>query len=147
LMGDEDWDWHVRIARQHRIGFVAEASVLFRQRALGSFDALQLKRLPYTRRVFFRHAIPARHRWRTSVDLLRSYVGALRVYHNYFANTAISSARSGHRIAALRAIWIALWILPPQTFKSLIKETPLRSAFLATIMPRYRIAAPPRSDK
>jgi glycosyltransferase involved in cell wall biosynthesis len=31
LMSDQDWDWHLRLAATHRIGFVPVTSVLWRQ--------------------------------------------------------------------------------------------------------------------
>jgi len=136
LMGDEDWDWHLRLARRHRIGFIQTPSVLFRQRPAGSFDSLQLHRLAYTPGIFFRHAIPASNRWRTWADLLRSYVATLRVYHNYFVDAAISRANSNQRMSALRAIWIAMLILPPQTFKILLRKTPLQRALLTAVTSR-----------
>lgn len=135
LNGDEDWDWHLRLALRHRVGFVPQASVLFRQRASGSFDRLQLQRLPYTRRVFFRHAVPARRRWQSWTGFSRSYVGALRVYHNYFVDAAVERAANRRRLATLRAIWIAFSILPYQTSRALLARTPLQFAFLAAILP------------
>ena len=45
---DEDWDWHLRLALRHQIGFVPTPCVLFRQRPTGSFDELQWSRIAAT---------------------------------------------------------------------------------------------------
>ncbi|MFN8558314.1 MAG: glycosyltransferase family 2 protein [Dehalococcoidia bacterium] len=34
LVGDEDWDWHLRLALRHDVGFVRTPCVLFRQRPI-----------------------------------------------------------------------------------------------------------------
>ena len=51
LASSEDWDWHLRLAMRHQIGFVAEPCALFRQWPSGSKDEVQWKRFPYLSRV------------------------------------------------------------------------------------------------
>jgi len=143
LIGDQDWDWHIRVARQHKVGFVDQSCVLFRQRASGSFDALQLRRLPYTRRVFFKNALPAWRRWSSPAAFLRSYFGAVQIYHNYFTDAAITRAHRGERRSALHAIRIALGVSPIRTVRQLLGATPLRTALMTIVgQQRARIRTP-----
>jgi glycosyltransferase involved in cell wall biosynthesis len=138
LIGDQDWDWQLRVARDHKVGFVEQVCILFRQRPSGTFDDLQLKRVPYTRRVFFRHALPAYRRWNSPVNLLRSYFRSVQTYHNYFIEAAVGRAERGERRSALYAIWNAFRILPTQTVRHLLRPTPVQRAFLSALDPRRR---------
>lgn len=52
LLFAQDWDWQLRIARDHRIAFVNQTCVLSRIRALGSFDDVQMLRTKYIARIF-----------------------------------------------------------------------------------------------
>ena len=55
LVADQDWDWHLRLALQHQVGFVAVPSVLFSQRAVGATADQHWQRLGFTRQVFVRN--------------------------------------------------------------------------------------------
>jgi glycosyltransferase involved in cell wall biosynthesis len=57
LIGDQDWDWHLRLAALTRIGFVPEPMVLFRHRPLGSDTRLSWMRLGFTTRVMWRNIL------------------------------------------------------------------------------------------
>jgi hypothetical protein len=53
LMSDQDWDWHLRLAARHQIGFVQVPCVLLRQRPPATTDDLYWKRLATMRRIFW----------------------------------------------------------------------------------------------
>src|SRR5581483_1551670 len=55
LISSEDWDWQLRLAIRHRVGFVPQLCVYFRQRRATDDDALRWQRWPYVRRVFLRN--------------------------------------------------------------------------------------------
>jgi glycosyltransferase involved in cell wall biosynthesis len=134
LLGDQDWDWHIRLARRNRIGFVAKPCVLFRQRSPGSYDQLQVSRLPFTRRVFRRYAISA-FRAGGARALVRAYSGSHRPYYNYYAEAALARARRGETEAALAAIAKALSLSPVRGLLDLVRPTVLRSSLGAVLRP------------
>lgn len=135
LIGDQDWDWQIRVAKAHAIGFIEQPCILFRQRPPGTFDDLQLRRVPFTRRVFLRHALPARKRWESSRALMRSYFGAVTPYFNYFVEAAVSRSEQGEHRAALKAIRHAFEIFPTRTIRLLLQPTPLRRALRTALAP------------
>jgi hypothetical protein len=148
LIGGEDLDWLLRMARPHRLGFVATPCILFRGRLPGSYDALQRKRIGYDRRVFFRHAIPEWRIWTSPIDFSRAYSGTLMHFFRYFVDAAVARAGRGERLQALRAIATALSIFPIRTAYHLVAPRPLRKAFLASIAPRRRaVGASQRTAK
>ena len=70
LIGDQDWDWHLRLALSHRVGFVPTPCVLFRQRNVGERDDLHWLRSRFTHRVFWQNVrgpVPSAHRCRSSL--------------------------------------------------------------------------------
>ena len=138
LIAAEDWNWLLRIARQRRLGFVAAPCILFRARPSGSYDALQRKRVGYTRRVFLRHGLREWRIWRSPLDFSKAYAATLMHYYGYFVEAAVERADRGNRGAALRAIGSALSIFPLRGAYHLITPRPLRKAFWASIAPRRR---------
>jgi glycosyltransferase involved in cell wall biosynthesis len=142
LIGGEDLDWLLRIARKRRLGFVATPCIFFRLRPLGSYDTLQWKRVNYDRRVFFRHALPDWRIWRSPLDFSKAYAGTLRHYYRYFEEAAVERADRGDRSAAISAITGALSILPLRGVYHLIARRPLRNALWACIVPRRRKSIP-----
>jgi glycosyltransferase involved in cell wall biosynthesis len=135
LIGGEDLDWLLRIARKHRLGFIATPSIFFRCRPLGSYDALQRKRVGYDRRVFFRHSLPEWRIWRSPLDFSKAYAGTLGHFYGYFVGAAVERAERGHRCAALRAIASAVSIFPLRGAYHLIAPRPLRKALWASLVP------------
>ena len=129
LLGDQDWDWHVRLARRRKVGFAAAECVLFRQRPPGSFDALRLRRLGFARRVFFRHAWPERSALGGYRGVLSAYRQVLWQYYVYFTEAARERVRAGDRPAARRAIWGAFRTFPLRAAYHVIAPKPLRAAF------------------
>lgn len=142
LIGDSDWDWQLRIARAHKMGFARIPCVLFRQRPAGSFDDLQLTRAGYTRRIFLRHAFALRRL--SPRTLYKAHNLALWQYYEYFATHAIRRAQAGEHGSAGRATFAAFRVLPIFTLKQLFSPTPLRSAFLTSL--RHTAGLKPRSN-
>lgn len=128
LIGDSDWDWQLRIARDHRIGFVKTPCVLFRQRAKGTFDKLQMTRVMYTRKIFLRHAWPNRRRWKSMREFARSFFYSRQYYYLYFAEVAAARAGAGRRFGALAAVWSAFRVFPTRAASSLVRPSTLRTA-------------------
>jgi glycosyltransferase involved in cell wall biosynthesis len=133
LIGGQDWDWQLRIARTHDVGFVAEPCVLFRQRPTGAHDELQAKRISFARRIFFRHAIPEWRLWSSPIDFVRSYFGIMENFFNYFAGTALARAQNGERSAALKAIWRAFAVFPTRAIRLLFSQSPLKDALVIAL--------------
>lgn len=138
LIGDQDWDWQLRMARAHKIGFVPQKCVLFRQRPPGSFDKLRLVRLDYARKVFFRHAIPSRHLFPNPVEFMRAYTRSLMQYFTYFIEGAVARSERNDRIGTLQAMWGAFKTFPARTIWHLIMPRPMRGAFLNLINPLHK---------
>jgi glycosyltransferase involved in cell wall biosynthesis len=129
LLGDQDWDWQLRLARRRKVGFAAKKCVLFRQRKPGTFDALRLARLGFARRVFFRHALPEWRLWKTPTALHRAYTLVLWQYFEYFREAAIERAQRGDARGARHALLGALKTFPLRTAAHVLKSKPLRAAF------------------
>jgi len=137
LLGDQDWDWQLRVARRRKTAYIADPCVLFRQRPPGTFDALRLRRLGFARRVFLRHAIPERRVWPNLRAIAHSYRDVLWHYYEYFVEAA--SARAGKREPGVwRAIWGAWRTFPIRATYHLIAPKPLRKAMLTSLLPRRR---------
>ena len=133
LIGGEDWDWQLRIARSHGVGFVEEPCVLFSQRPAGTYDELQAKRVPFARQIFFRHAIPEWRLWSSPIDFARSYFGIMENFLDYFGRTAQAHAQNGERSAALKAIWRAFAVLPTRAVRLPFSQSPLRDALVIAL--------------
>ena len=130
LLGDQDWDWHLRLALKHRLGFVALPCVLFRQRAGGSSDRLQWRRMAFTYRVLFTNL------WRGGprrlpgpIGLARIYLRIAGLYYSYFAESAAVGARTNSRGATIRALGGALVASPLHTGRDLLRPSSLRRSF------------------
>ncbi len=137
LLGDQDWDWQLRLTRRRTMRYIAHPCVLFRQRPPGSYDALRLRRLGFGRRVFLRHALPEWRLWPSPRGLLRSYQNVLWQYYEYFVSAAAERAEAGApRKDILRAIWGAFRTFPLRASYHLVAPKPLRRAFIASISPR-----------
>jgi glycosyltransferase involved in cell wall biosynthesis len=119
LLFAQDWDWQLRIARAHRIGFVQQTCVLSRVRALGSFDKVQMLRTRYIARVFRRHALPEFRRWSTPRTFLKAYVAVNSHIYDYFIWTAVGRAKEGNKRGARQAIYRAFRINPVRATKML----------------------------
>lgn len=137
LIGGEDLDWLLRIARKSSLGFVATPGLLFRLKPQGSYDALQRDRIAYDRRVFFRHALPEWRIWRSPLDFAKAYSGTLWHFYQYFVNAAIERAARGERNSAIYAITAAFSVFPLRAAYHVIVRRPFRRAFCTAILPRW----------
>jgi len=136
LLGDADWDWQLRIAKTHKIGFVPVPCVLFRQRPVtDDEDDVQARRVPYTRKIFLRHALPEMRRWSSPLGWIRSYGRTLSPYYRYFARAAQSRAERGDRLGATKAILHAVRIGPARAARDFVLDTPLRAALGSLLSP------------
>jgi len=148
LIGDSDWDWQLRIARDYKIGFVDQPVVLFRGRPPGSSDRLIDKRVGYTRRIFFRHFWSNLSRWNSPAAMATSYFGTMKNYFWYFINAAQLYAGQGKRGATLKAFWTASTIFPTQFLREVIKNPASRAALKSALLPSpMRVATPPSDQK
>lgn len=137
LLGDQDWDWQLRVARRRKTAYIADPCVLFRQRPPGTFDALRFRRLGFGRRVFLRHAIPERRVWENFRAMTNSYRDVLWHYYEYFVEAAVERADKGER-GIWRAIWGAWRTFPLRATYQLIAPKPLRKAMLSALLPSRR---------
>jgi glycosyltransferase involved in cell wall biosynthesis len=135
LMGDQDWDWQLRLARRRKVGFTPTPSVLFRQRPPGSFDKLRLMRLGFARKVFLRHALPEWRVFGQPFAVMKSYTQTLRQYFDYFVAAAESRSRAGERGEAWAAIGGAFRVFPGRTLMHLMLKPRLRGAALRAMLP------------
>jgi glycosyltransferase involved in cell wall biosynthesis len=134
LLFAQDWDWQLRVARGHRIGFVKQTCVLSRVRALGSFDKIQMLRTRYIARVFRRHALPEFRRWSTPRTFLKAYIAVNSHIYDYFIWTAVDRAKEGNRRSARQAIYRAFRINPVRATK-MLKNAEFSGAFRTSFSP------------
>ncbi len=135
LLGDQDWDWQLRIARRRKVGFTPTPSVLFRQRPPGSFDKLRIMRLRFARTVFLRHAMPEWRVFGHPLAIMNGYTLTMRQYFDYFVDAAVSRADIGERSGARAAIAGAFKVFPGRTVFHLLLKPRLRGAALRAILP------------
>jgi len=137
LLGDQDWDWQLRVARLRNLVYTPVPCVLFRQRPPGSYDALRFRRLGFGRRVFWRHALPEWRVWPSPKGLLASYRNVMWQYYEYFVDAATERAERGARRGEIwRAIWGAFRTFPLRASYHLVAPKPLRKAMLASLASR-----------
>jgi glycosyltransferase involved in cell wall biosynthesis len=136
LLGDQDWDWHLRAARKHGVGFAPSPCVLFQQRPNGTFDALIARRMRFTRRVFFRHLGHVPGGCGTLRVVARLYVSAMRGYYEALVASTIVHAAQGRRVAAARAAALAVTAIPHHALRAAFRPTPFRAALRSLLMGR-----------
>lgn len=146
LVGGQDLDWLMRIARQRRLGYVEAQCLLFRGRPIRSYDALQRKRIGFDRFVFLRHGLPELHLWKTPFDFVRSYHRTLWHYYIYFIDKAIWYMEQGQRGEAIRTITTPIINLPLLTIADLFRRSDMRNALVNIIRGRVeRLVWPDRA--
>jgi glycosyltransferase involved in cell wall biosynthesis len=133
LIGGEDLDWLMRLSGRHALGFVQTPVILFSQRKIGDYDALNRLRINYDRKVFRRHARRHWRVWRSPIDYMRAYSGTLRHFFTYFSQVALMAAQNGERLRALGAIRTAFAIFPLRATKYMLTSSNLRSALLLAV--------------
>ena len=115
LVAAEDWEWMLRIARQHSVGQVATPVVLFRQRSWGDPDYItadtEWQRLRNVVRIFRQST--------RQLDLYRRLTlqRVIWKHRGWYAFTFAAKARGclrrGERARALRCVAYALLASPP----------------------------------
>jgi glycosyltransferase involved in cell wall biosynthesis len=132
LIGGQDLDWMLRIARQHKLGFISVPSVLFRTKPDGIYDELYRRRAHFDRVIFLRHALGEWRIWKSPRQFLRAYEGTLSYFFWYFSSVSLTHAQSGNPKRALRAIGGAYYVFPMRAFYHTISGRNLGKAlFLA----------------
>lgn len=140
LLGDQDWDWQLRIARRRKVSYLKLPCVLFRQRLPGSYDALRLRRLGYARKVFLRHAVPEWRVWGSPRAMMSSYRDVIWQYYEYFVDAAVARAEAGEP-GVMRAILGAMRVFPARAAFHLVAPKPLRKALFTSLL-SHRPARP-----
>jgi glycosyltransferase involved in cell wall biosynthesis len=138
LLGGQDMEWLLRIARRRTMGFVAVPSLLFRGRPYQTYDALQIQRIYFARRVFLRHALPEWRLWRSPASFLRSYTARLWHFYQYFVDAAVTRSEAGDRAGAMQAIFGAFRVFPLRATYHMVAPKPLRRAALAILTSSWR---------
>jgi len=118
LHGDEDWDWHLRLALTGRVGFVAEPCVLFRQRTHGQGD-LEWSRMRFSSIVLRRNVRRAPKSWALWLAAGRSLIHLRGAYAQNFLSHAAKERAAGQRGPALRNFGRAMVASAPHTLKAL----------------------------
>ena len=119
--GDEDWDWHLRLAMQHKIGYVAQPGILFRQRTAGTFDDLQWRRLGVMNHVMRLNMQRAGHRLPNRLTCLRIMLRHNGEFYWSFLESARRHIEHGDRRAAWRAAWYAFRSSPVHAVAGLVR--------------------------
>lgn len=114
LTTSADWDWTLRIALRHKVGFVAVPGVLFRARpaATAYEDAETWYRAWVNRRVFWMTVWRARKRRMSPARVLRMALRYEGTYAGYFLISAAIHAEAGNQAAARRSLVRAGLISP-----------------------------------
>jgi glycosyltransferase involved in cell wall biosynthesis len=120
LVGDQDWDWHLRLAARTRIGFVAEPLILFRQRAVGADTRLMWTRLDFSTRVMWRNALRMPTALRLST--LRAFVADRGLFSYNFRVAAKAHAESGELSLARAALTYSFFASPAHFLASLARD-------------------------
>lgn len=142
LLGGQDLDWMLRIARRRTLGFQETTCILFRGRPPGSYDALQHRRIAFDRQVFLRHAIPEWRVWNSFMAFFRAYSSTMRHFYTYFSDAAEVRALEGRRKDALRAMAIAAGVLPIRAAVNLLRPSPMQRALKAIMFGARRSGRP-----
>lgn len=118
LVGDQDWDWMLRVSRKYQFGRIPEPVLLFYQRALGS-EVMLRRRFPFIRRVFNKNTrdLPLSKRLRLRA-VLRKHDGW---YASQFLLHGQQHLKDGDRNAALKCLGDAARISLPHTLVLLAK--------------------------
>jgi glycosyltransferase involved in cell wall biosynthesis len=130
LIGGEDLDWLLRIARRRKLGFVSVSSMLFRTKPHGVYDIQYRQRAHFDRAVFLRHALPEWRIWKSPGQFIRAYTGTLSFFFWYFNSVALEHAQQGKRKVALSAIASAYYVFPLRALYHTIFAGNLRKALL-----------------
>jgi hypothetical protein len=114
--GDEDWDWHLRLALRHAVCSVPVPCMLFRQRPIGATADQHWLRLRNTRRVFFKNLRRAGLTRAPALPLVvRQFLSHNGYYFAYFAAHARQQHAAGDDSGALKSVTRAFLASPVHT--------------------------------
>lgn len=133
LIGDEDWDFHLRFALAHKVGFMPIPCVLFRARPDGTWDDVQWLRIAPFRRVFWTNVRRAGRHAPSAGTVLRCYLHQVGLFHTQFMRTAGAHVREGSGPAARLALGRAVRVSPLHAAWSLIRDPGARWLVVATM--------------
>jgi len=112
LAADEDWDWHLRLACTHAVGFVPVPCLLFRQRRRDNDGDLNWQRLAYNRKVFGRAVLTAGRQRPSPPSVIRAYSHHVGTFYGYFIHAGQAHAQSGDSRSALLSVYRAAYASP-----------------------------------
>jgi glycosyltransferase involved in cell wall biosynthesis len=138
LIGGEDLDWLIRIARRRTMAFVAVPCLLFRGRPYLTYDALNLQRTHFGRKVFLKHALPEWRLWHSPASFLKAYTARLWHFYEYFVDAAVKRSEAGDRTGAVQAIFGAFRVFPVRATYHMVAPKPLRKAALTVLTSHSR---------
>jgi glycosyltransferase involved in cell wall biosynthesis len=141
LLGSEDWDWHLRLALNHRIAFIPVPSVGYRTRPPGNDDELIILRVREHRRVFWSNVKRAGRRCPLPPALLWAWSQHRGEFASYLIDSAEAQSLSGDLPGARRAIGRAFRVSPPHCLKALITRPRLRTV----VVPARLVANRPQA--
>jgi GT2 family glycosyltransferase len=131
LSSDEDWDWHLRLALRHRIGFVPIPCALFRVRAAGSWDDLRWSRLAPMRQVYWRNVRRAGRHAPDAITIARTFLRHNGTFADSFLLSARMQAEARDVRATRRALARAVGASPVHVVRALIQDGATRRVALA----------------
>ncbi|GAB4334462.1 MAG: hypothetical protein Kow0010_21470 [Dehalococcoidia bacterium] len=131
LLGDEDWDWHLRLALRHRLGFVPVTSVHFLQRGPATRSELEWERYRFFRRAFWRNVRRAGRERPRALTVARIYLRHAGGYYHHFAETAAACHRAGDSRGARQWLRRAFLASPAHAARDALRASPLRAALPA----------------
>jgi len=135
LLGDEDWDWQLRVALAHEVEFLSVPCVAYRCRPDGQreTDDIEWMRLPYFDRVYWRNvrrAASSRPSW---MQVARGFVRVRGRYAAGFLSSAIAHSKDGDHKAARRQLVRGFRASPLHACLWLTREAAARSALLHAV--------------
>jgi len=135
LLAAEEWDWMLRLALRHRVGFVPVPCLLFRSRRPShQEDALNRERAGINRRVYWRNVWRAGRRrpsLRTAVRTSLRYDG---IYAGNLLYSAVAHADAADWSAARAAFVSALRVSPMHAAWALLRRSAIRRALGQTLL-------------
>jgi glycosyltransferase involved in cell wall biosynthesis len=114
LIHAEDWDWNLRLALTHPMGFVDRTTFVIRSRAWSPTETkIAWARLGYWHRVFWKHVLHSGSRRPPLGTLLNIYRRQSGLFATWLCSCAALSAKSGRRWSAAAALAKAFVASPP----------------------------------
>lgn len=127
LLGDQDWDFHLRLALYTKVAFVQVPCVVFRQREHAVDADLLWLRLSFSRRVFWRNALRGGRRMPPPLRLLRAFARQRGVFAGNLAAAARDLAAGGEAAGARRAALRAFAASPLHAALYFLRDPPFRA--------------------